>query len=131
MVIMLFVVMYLHNLKELKNEFRFKNDESTIYIHFNLLNSKSTFILNKQNTTRYNLIKLFEKIHDETGVTEELTDDIINLMTKANYKIAELPPGQYKNELTKLLGDQATPDQLREKHRSLTDERDALYNKYS
>ena len=53
-----------------------KNDESVIYIHFNLPNSKSSFILNKQNTTRYNLIKLFEKIHDETGVTQELTDDI-------------------------------------------------------
>ena len=53
-----------------------KNDESTIYIHFNLPNSKSTFILNKQNTTRYNLIKLFEKIHDENGISEELTDDI-------------------------------------------------------
>tara|TARA_B100000927_G_scaffold291217_2_gene292414 strand:+ start:207 stop:788 length:582 start_codon:yes stop_codon:yes gene_type:complete len=53
-----------------------KNDESVIYIHFNLPNSTSSFILNKQNTTRYNLIKLFEKIHDETGVTQELTDDI-------------------------------------------------------
>lgn len=53
-----------------------KNDESLIYIHFNLPNSTSSFILNKQNTTRYNLIKLFEKIHDESGVTQELTDDI-------------------------------------------------------
>tara|TARA_B110000438_G_scaffold172716_1_gene165112 strand:+ start:263 stop:883 length:621 start_codon:yes stop_codon:yes gene_type:complete len=52
-----------------------KNDESIIYIHFNLPNS--TFILNKNNnTTRYNLIKLFEKIHDEDGVCEELYDDI-------------------------------------------------------
>ena len=52
-----------------------KKDESVIYIHFNLPNS--TFILNKQNnTTRYNLIKLFEKIHNEDGVCEELYDNI-------------------------------------------------------
>ena len=34
-----------------------KSEESVIYIHFNLPNSNASFILNKKNTSRYNVIK--------------------------------------------------------------------------
>ena len=96
----------------------YRNHVDTQVVNGNIMNTKQWSRIDPQNARG-----------DANRVKEIGT--IINLMTKANYKIAELPPGQYKNELTKLLGDQATPDQLREKQRSLTDERDALYKKYS